>query len=48
MNDNLAASRITRRSVAMGRIATLREQKCLDPDIIETYFWAYYAEYFST
>ena len=32
----------------MGRIATLREQKCLDPDIIETYFWAYYAEYFST
>jgi hypothetical protein len=33
--------------LAMGRIATLREQKNLDPDIVETYYWAYFAEYFS-
>jgi len=33
--------------LALGRIATLREQKNLDPDIIETYYWAYFAEYFS-
>ncbi len=33
--------------LAMGRIATLREQKNLDPDIDETYYWAYFAEYFS-
>ena len=25
----------------------LREQKSLDPDIDETYYWAYFAEYFS-
>ena len=31
----------------MGRIATLREQKSLDPDIDEVYYWAYFAEYFS-
>jgi len=31
----------------MGRIATLREQKNLDPDIDEAYYWAYFAEYFS-
>ena len=34
-------------ALALGRIATLREQKNLDPDIIETYYWAYFAEYFS-
>jgi hypothetical protein len=34
-------------ALAMGRIAILREQKSLDPDIIETYYWAYFAEYFS-
>jgi hypothetical protein len=34
-------------TLALGRIATLREQKNLDPDIIETYHWAYFAEYFS-
>jgi hypothetical protein len=33
--------------LAMGRIATLREQKNLDPDIDEIYYWAYFAEYFS-
>ena len=33
--------------LAVGRIATLREQKSLDPDIDETYYWAYFAEYFS-
>jgi len=33
--------------LALGRIATLREQKSLDPDIDETYYWAYFAEYFS-
>ena len=33
--------------LAVGRIATLREQKSLDPDIEETYYWAYFAEYFS-
>ncbi len=35
-------------ALALGRIATLREQKSLDPDIIETYYWAYFVEYFST
>jgi hypothetical protein len=34
-------------ALAMGRIATLREQKNLDPDIDEAYYWAYFAEYFS-
>jgi len=34
-------------ALALGRIATLREQKSLDPDIIETFYWAYFAEYFS-
>ena len=33
--------------LAVGRIATLREQKSLDPDIDEVYCWAYFAEYFS-
>ena len=33
--------------LAVGRIATLREQKSLDPDIDETYYWAYFGEYFS-
>jgi len=33
--------------LAVGRIATLREQKSLDPDIDETSYWAYFAEYFS-
>jgi hypothetical protein len=33
--------------LAVGRIATLREQKSLDPDIEETHYWAYFAEYFS-
>jgi hypothetical protein len=31
-------------SLALRRIARLREQKNLDPDIEETYFWAYYVE----
>ena len=34
-------------ALALRRIAALREQKKLDPDIDETYFWAYFAEYFS-
>jgi hypothetical protein len=34
-------------ALALQRIATLREHKNLDPDIIETYYWAYFAEYFS-
>lgn len=34
-------------ALALGRIATLKEQKNLDPDIDETYYWAYFAEYFS-
>jgi len=33
--------------LALGRIATLREQKSLDPDIDEVYYFAYFAEYFS-
>jgi hypothetical protein len=33
--------------LALGRIAKLREQKNLDPDIDEVYYWAYFAEYFS-
>ena len=33
--------------LAVGRIATLREQKSLDPDIDEVHYWAYFAEYFS-
>jgi hypothetical protein len=31
-------------SLAVRRIATLREQKNLDPDIDESYFWAYFIE----
>jgi len=31
-------------SLALRRIATLRDQKDLDPDIDETYFWAYFVE----
>jgi sulfur carrier protein ThiS len=34
-------------ALALRRIAVLREQKKLDPDIDETYYWAYFAEYFS-
>jgi hypothetical protein len=34
-------------ALALQRIAMLREQKSLDPDIDETYYWAYFAEYFS-
>ncbi|MBZ5670038.1 MAG: hypothetical protein LAO04_09935 [Acidobacteriia bacterium] len=33
--------------LALRRVAVLREQKSLDPDIDETYYWAYFAEYFS-
>ena len=34
--------------LALGRIAALREQKILDPNIVETYYWAYSAAcYFS-
>jgi hypothetical protein len=33
--------------LAIRRIATLREQKSLDPDVDEVYYWAYFAEYFS-
>jgi hypothetical protein len=33
--------------LALGRIATLGEQKNRDPDIDEVYYWAYFAEYFS-
>ena len=31
-------------ALALRRIRTLREQKNLDPDIDETYFWAYFVE----
>ncbi len=34
-------------ALALRRIAMLKEQKSVDPDIIETYYWAYFAEYFS-
>jgi hypothetical protein len=35
-------------TLALRRIATLREQKNLDPDIDETYYWAYFVDcYFS-
>jgi hypothetical protein len=34
-------------ALALQRIVMLREQKSLDPDIDETYYWAYFAEYFS-
>jgi hypothetical protein len=33
--------------IALRRIAVLREQKDLDPDVDETYYWAYVVEYFS-
>jgi len=34
-------------ATALRRIAVLREQKNLDPDVDETYYWAYVVEYFS-
>jgi hypothetical protein len=34
-------------ALALQRIAALREQKALDPNIDETYYWACFAEYFS-
>jgi len=34
-------------ATSLQRIAVLREQKSLDPDIEETYYWAYVVEYFS-
>ena len=34
-------------ATSLQRIAVLREQKSLDPDIDETYYWAYFVEYFS-
>jgi hypothetical protein len=35
-------------ALAMRRIIALREQKSLDPDIDETYYWAYFVDcYFS-
>ena len=34
-------------ALALRRIAVLREQKFLDPDVDETYYWAYVVEYFS-
>ena len=45
----LALVELTPRLAAMAlrRIAVLREQKNLDPDVDETYYWAYVVEYFS-
>jgi len=35
-------------TLALGRIAALREQKILDPNVDEVYYWAYFvASYFS-
>ena len=35
-------------ALALQRIAALRDQKALDPNIVETYYWAYFAAcYFS-
>ena len=35
-------------SLALQRIAALKDQKALDPNIVETYYWAYFvACYFS-
>jgi len=34
-------------ATALRRIAVLREQKSLDPDVDETYYWAHAGEYFS-
>jgi len=34
-------------SLGLRRIAALQEQKRLDPDIDEVYYWANYAQYFS-
>ena len=31
-------------SLALRRIAVLKEQKNLDPDIDETYYWAYFVD----
>jgi len=34
-------------ALALRRMVVLREQKCLDPDVDESYYWAYVVEYFS-
>ena len=34
-------------ALALRRMVVLREQKCLDPDVDETYYWAHVVEYFS-
>jgi hypothetical protein len=34
-------------ALALRRMVVLRELKCLDPDVDETYYWAYVVEYFS-
>jgi len=34
-------------ALALRRMVVLREQKCLDPDVDETHYWAYVVEYFS-
>jgi len=34
-------------ALALRRMVVLREQKRLDPDVDETYYWAYVVEYFS-
>ena len=34
-------------ALALRRMVVLREQKCLDPDVEETYYWAHVVEYFS-
>jgi hypothetical protein len=34
-------------ALALRRMVVLREQKCLDPDADETYYWAHVVEYFS-
>lgn len=33
--------------LVLRRIAMLREQKCIDKDLFEMYFWDYHTEYFS-
>jgi hypothetical protein len=34
-------------ALALRRMVVLREQKCLDRDVDETYYWAHVVEYFS-
>ena len=34
-------------ALALRRMVVLREQKSLDPDVDETYYWAHVVEYFS-